>query len=226
MKKQEILPFHLQYFAAPPTNTEKDKKQKNSTQDNSAQETTVQNHGAQEPTTQKNSKQENAGENIPEDFDYEKLAEIISGKQSVAEADHLKQKNLSGEEMEQEVSGFKTEKAQKQPDIEGLQNQLIEIQQIAKQALIEKEAILEAISLGVEAKTIPYLIKLADLSEVMESESTVNREALKNALNKVLEDVPQLKPQKEENKGFQIGAKGNLEKNNTPTDTLKKTFGL
>lgn len=47
------------------------------------------------------------------------------------------------------------------------------------------------------------------MSQAMGQDGIVNEEALKNALNKVIEDVPALKPQATGSSGFtQIGAAG------------------
>ncbi len=165
-------------------------------------------------------------------FDYEKLASIISGKQTVAEdtvlKNFFKQQGLSQEEMNQAIRAFKEEKAKNTPDVGRIQTELTETQALAKQATIEKEAILEAVTLGLDSKTIPYILKLADLSSVMGEDGKINKEALKNALNKVLEDVPQLKPSQQQNNGFQIGNSNqqNNNNNNATNDELKAAFGL
>ena len=66
-----------------------------------------------------------------------------------------------------------------------------------------------AVTLGIDAKTIPYVLKMADLSQAMGQDGKIDEEALKTALNKVLEDVPALKPQAPGTAGFvQIGAAG------------------
>ncbi len=47
-------------------------------------------------------------------------------------------------------------------------------------------------ALGIDAKTIPYILRLADLSQAAGQDGKINEENIKNALNKVLEDVPAL----------------------------------
>ena len=64
------------------------------------------------------------------------------------------------------------------------------------------------IEMGLDVKTIPYVMKLADTSAVV-VEGKVDADKLKEAVNKVLEDVPALKQGKteEQSKGFvQVGA--------------------
>ena len=167
-------------------------------------------------------------------FDYEKLASLIAGKTSVTEdtvlKSYFKQQGLSQEEMAQAIQAFKTQKAANQPDIGALQSQAAQAQAAAKQAQIENAAILAAVGLGIDAKTIPYLIKMSDLSQAMGQDGKVNDEAVSNALKKTLEDVPGLKPQAAEGKsGFvQVGAAGTGNGNQQQADdaVLKAAFGL
>lgn len=163
-------------------------------------------------------------------FDYEKLASIISGNQSIAEEtvlkNYFKQQGLSQEEAAQAMKQFKEQKAKNTPDINALQTELLQSQEAVKQATIEKEATLEALTLGLDGKTIPYVLKLADLSAVVGDDGKVNQEAIKKALNRVLEDVPQLKPSQQQNTGFQLGSQGQQNNNTASEDQLKAAFGL
>ena len=93
--------------------------------------------------------------------------------------------------------------------------------------MIDNAATLTAISLGLDAKTIPYVLKMADLSQVMGQDGEINDEALKAALNRVLEDVPALKPQTPGSTGFiQVGAASGQQQTQATDDALKKAFGL
>ncbi|MBO5070799.1 MAG: hypothetical protein J6C37_10645 [Roseburia sp.] len=172
-----------------------------------------------------------AGQVQTPEFDYEKLASIISGKQSAAEdtvlKGYFKQQGLSEEEMKQAISAFKQQKAASQPDVGVLQTQLTQAQALAQQAQIQNAATMMAVSLGIDAKTIPYILRMADLSQVMGQDGKINDETLKNALNKVLEDVPALKPQASGSTGFvQVGAGSGNQQQSTNDDALKKAFGL
>ena len=108
-------------------------------------------------------------------FDYEKLAGLIAGKTSVTEdtvlKSYFKQQGLSQEEMSQAIQAFKAQKAQ-----------------------LENAAIIAAVGLGVDAKTIPYLIKMTDFGQAVGQDGKINEETVANALKKTLEDVPGLKP--------------------------------
>lgn len=140
----------------------------------------------------------------------------LAAKEDTALKAYFKQQGLSQQEAEQAIAAFKQQKAANQPDVNALQgqvteaqNQLAAAQAEARQAQLESAATMAAVSLGMDAKTIPYVLKMADLSQAMGQDGKVNEEVLKSALNKVLEDVPALKPQATGSSGFtQIGAAG------------------
>lgn len=175
-----------------------------------------------------------AGTQTPQ-FDYEKLASLIAGKQTVTEESvlrgYFKQQGLSKEQMEQAIASFKQQQAANQPDVAGMQNQITEAQaQLAasqkavQAAQVESAATMMAVSLGIEAKTIPYILKMADLSQVMGEDGKINEETLKTAVNKVLEDIPALKPQADGKTGFtQIGTGGNPAQHPQQTTTNQPT---
>ena len=144
----------------------------------------------------------------------------LAAKEDTALKAYFKQQGLSQQEAEQAIAAFKQQKAANQPDVNALQGQVTEAQNQlaeeeaaaqaeARQAQLKSAATMAAVSLGMDAKTIPYVLKMADLSQAMGQDGNVNEEALKNALNKVIEDVPALKPQATGSSGFtQIGAAG------------------
>ena len=159
-------------------------------------------------------------------IDYAKIQQMLEGtlaaKEDTALKAYFKQQGLSQEEMEQAIATFKQQKAAQQPDVAALQQQATQAQALAQQAQMQAAATMAAVSLGIDAKTIPYVLKMADLSQVMGQDGKINDEALKAALNKVLEDVPALKPQAPGTTGFiQVGvASGQQQTANEPM-TLK-----
>lgn len=166
----------------------------------------------------------------PPSFDYEKLASLIAGKQSVTEESvlkgYFKQKGLSKEQMDQAITAFKQQQAANTPDVNAMQTQLSQTQSALKQEQMKSAATMAAVSIGIDAKTIPYVLKMADLSKVMDQEGKINEEEVKNAINKVLEDVPALKPQVQQASGFKFGASGQNQQTTANEDALKKAFGL
>lgn len=163
--------------------------------------------------------------------DYSKIQHMLEGtlaaKEDTALKAYFKQQGLSQEEAEQAMAAFKQQKAAQQPDVGALQTQLAQAQAAAQKAMIDNAATMTAISLGLDSKTIPYVLKMADLSQVMGQDGKINEETLKTVLNKVLEDVPALKPQPGQATGFvQVGASGGTGQQQTTDDALKKAFGL
>ena len=129
----------------------------------------------------------------------------LSAKENTALKAYFKQQGLSQEEAEQAMQAFKQQKAANEPNIEAIQNEAQNAQQMAQKAMIERDAYKLSGELGIDLKTMPYVLKLADVSQVVQ-DGKIDSEKLKEALNKVLEDVPQLKPQEQQQTGFrQIG---------------------
>lgn len=175
--------------------------------------------------------QAQTGQASPPQIDYAKIQQMLEGTLSAKEDTvlkaYFKQQGLSQEEMTQAIAAFKQQKAAQQPDVNALQQTAAQAQAQARQALLDKEAALAAVGLGINAKTIPYVLKMADFSQVMGQDGKINEETLKNALNKVLEDVPALKPQAAGTTGFiQVGASSQGQQGQASDDALKKAFGL
>ena len=173
--------------------------------------------------------QSNSQQTVPQ-IDYAKIQQMLDGtlaaKEDTALKAYFKQQGLSQQEAEQAMNTFKQQKAANQPDVNAIQTQLTQSQEIARKVQIENAAILEAVSLGVDVKTIPYLIKLADMSQVMGEDGKVNHETLKNSLNKVLEDIPGLKPAVAAQSGFmQVGTSGAAGQTSTTEDQIAAAFG-
>ena len=201
--KNRTLPMNLQLFAEPGTEPPAGGQQ--------------QNQPAQPPA---------GGQAQTPQIDYDKIAQLVAGKQAATEESvikgYLKQQGLTKEQMDQAIATFKQQQAANTPDVGSLQTQLSQAQAAAQAAQIEKDATLAAISLGIDAKTIPYVLKMADLSQVMGADGKINDETLKNALNKVLEDIPALKPQACGPTGFtQVGAGGNPSRQPQQTTTTQ-----
>lgn len=169
--------------------------------------------------------------NQPPTIDYDRIAQILEGKQAATEDSvlkgYFKQQGLSKDEAEQAIAAFKQQKAAQQPDIGAMQQQLTQAQAAVQQAQIQSAATMAAVGLGLDAKTIPYVLKMADLSQVMGQDGKINDETMKNALNKVLEDIPALKPQAAGTAGFvQVGAASGNQQAGGSDEALKAAFGL
>lgn len=160
-------------------------------------------------------------------IDYEKIASIVEGKQKVAEdtvlKNYFKNQGLTGEEMAQAISSFKSQKASAQPDVANLQEELRVAQAQALQTKIESNLQLAAMKQGVGSNVLPYVLKLADSTNLTLDSKNEDYEAV---IAKVLEDVPAFKPESTASTGFtQVGSTGDV-KQSTTNDELLKIFGV
>lgn len=160
-------------------------------------------------------------------IDYEKIASIVEGKQKVAEdtvlKNYFKNQGLTGEEMAQAISSFKSQKASAQPDVNALQEELRVAQAQALQTKIESNLQLAAMNQGVGSNVLPYVLKLADQTNLTLESKGEDYEAV---IAKVLEDVPAFKPEATAPTGFtQVGSTG-AAKQSTTNDELLKVFGI
>ena len=162
------------------------------------------NNGSQQAEQQAQPEQNKGAE-----IDYDKLASLIEGKQKVTEETvikgYLKQQGLSQDEMSEAINAFKAKREAEKPDVDGMRATIEKLQAQIAQDKLDKVATDEALKLGLDAKTMPYVVKMADLSKVYKADGTVDAEAVSKALNQVLTDIPALKPTAKENQGFRIG---------------------
>ena len=66
------------------------------------------------------------------------------------------------------MQAFKQQKAANEPNIEAIQNEAQNAQQMAQKAMIERDAYKLSGELGIDLKTMPYVLKLADVSQVVQ----------------------------------------------------------
>jgi len=149
-------------------------------------------------------------------IDYDKIQGMIDSRNSKTEEsvlkDYFQKQGLSPDEAKQAMKDFKTQREknnqQQVIDNNALKEQLSNANKATLQSNIEKEAIMQALELGIEVKTIPYVSKLADFSKVTDEEGNINSESIKTALQQVLDDVPALKTKSENASNLKIGADG------------------
>ena len=187
-----------------------------------------------EPNTQTQTEpqqtQQGATQQTTPEFDYDKLASLIAGKQTVTEdtvlKSYFKQQGLSEDEMKQAINSFKETKAKNTPDVSALQNDLTAAKSARLQAEINQAATLEAIKQGVDTKSIPYLLKMADFKDCADENGSIKAENLTNAIKTVLDDIPALKVKQESTGGVQkIGGDGDGS-NKATEDMLRGIFGI
>lgn len=135
-------------------------------------------------------------------FDYDKLASLITGKQSVTEdtvlKSYFKEQGLSADEMKEAIGAFKKQKAKNTPDFAKMQLEVESANNAKLMAEVNQSATLEAVKQGVDIATVPYVLKIADFSKAV-TDGKVNAEKLTEAVKKVLDDIPALKGKPAEN---------------------------
>lgn len=166
-------------------------------------------------------------------IDYNKIADILDGRMKATEDSvlkgYFKDQGLTGEEMAQAIKAFKEDKASKTPDINALNEQIAEANRRALNSELELRATGLAAELGVPSAKIPYLLKMADTDKSI-NDGKIDKSKLKTALEKVLEDVPELKEKSETQiGGIKVGLGSQGENNNNPdklNSQLAHVFGV
>ena len=190
-----------------------------------------QNQQNNQQNQQNNEQNRQGGNQTTPEFDYDKLAGIISGKQRADEEtilkNYFKNQGLSSDEMKQAIAAFKDQKAKNTPDVGKLQSDLSTTQNALMQERINTAAMKEALKQGVPMASVDYLLRMADLTNVTDENGKVKDDALTTAVKKVLEDVPALKGTRQSGgKGFdKIGGDGN-DDDDVDQDMLRGIFGV
>ena len=177
----------------------------NANSNQNAQNTTGQSNNANHPNNNSNG------------IDYNKIQEIIEGRNAKTEDSVLKayfqKQGLSPEEMESAINAFKTQKANQanaqNKELTDTQASLQKVQLENQRLKIEKKAYDFVDDLNVDNKTMPYLLKMADFNNCIGKDGNVLEDTLKAALQKVVDDVPGLKKQVQGVVGITVGADTN-----------------
>lgn len=177
----------------------------NANSNQNAQNTTGQNNNVNQPNNNSNG------------IDYNKIQEIIEGRNAKTEDSVLKayfqKQGLSSEEMESAINAFKTQKANQanaqNKELTDTQASLQKVQLENQRLKIEKKAYDFVDDLNVDNKTMPYLLKMADFNNCIGKDGNVLEDTLKAALQKVVDDVPGLKKQVQGVVGITVGADTN-----------------
>ena len=173
------------------------------------------------PNAQGTTGQQNNNANQPNNnsngIDYNKIQEMIDGRNAKTEDSVLKsyfqKQGLSQEEIESAINAFKTQKANQanaqNKELTDAQASLQKTQLENQRLRIEKKAYDFVDELNVDIKTMPYLLKMADLNNCADKDGNVLEDTLKTALQKVIDDVPGLKKQVQGTVGITVGADTN-----------------
>ncbi|MFR8144753.1 MAG: hypothetical protein ACLU84_06730 [Clostridia bacterium] len=182
-------------------------------------------------TTGQNNNNANQPTNTTNNIDYNKIQEMIEGRNAKTEDSILKsyfqKQGLSAEEMESAINTFKTQRENQNnaqnKELSNVQASLQKIQLENQRLKIEKKAYDFVDDLNVENKTMDYILKMADLNNCTDKDGNVLEDALKTALEKVVTDVPGLKKQVQGTVGITVGANTN---NGTNSNNSTFDFGF
>lgn len=167
------------------------------------------------------------------EIDYGKIEAMINkGNQQKENAilkSYFEQQGMTEEEVKGAVAEYRANKqkqaqeqknayADMQRENESLKAQILQNNINAKATDI-------GLDMGVDKNAVAYLIKMADLSKAVNEKNEVSEEAIKNALEEVLKNVPALKASVNSNTGFKVGA-DNVQQENDKTNMLRKVAGL
>lgn len=189
-----------------------------------------QTQGQNDPGSNSSEGQTNSNTNI----DYGKIEQMISKgtqqKESAILKSYFEQQGMTAEEAKQAMDSYKADKANKaEEEKNALQTTQTELETLKKEVMqgkVKTKATEVALDMGVDKNTMPYLLKLADLSKAVNEKGEIAEDIIKTAFEQVLKDVPALKTSNNSNTGFQIGANndnnGQATKNNNVTTATKR----
>lgn len=165
------------------------------------------------PNAQNTTGQNNANQ-TSNSIDYNKIQEMIDGRNAKTEDSILKayfqKQGLSAEEMESAINTFKTQKANQvnnqNKEISNMQESLRKVQLENQKLKLERKAYEYIEDLNIDNKTMPYLLKMVDLSTCIDKDGNILEDTLKKALEDVITDIPGLKKQSQGVVGITVGA--------------------
>lgn len=167
------------------------------------------------------------------EIDYGKIEAMINKgtqqKESAILKSYFEQQGMTEEEVKTAISSYKAEQGKKAQEKETLyadmqkENESLKAQIL--QSSINAKAMDIGLDMGVDKNAVAYLVKMADLSKVVNEKNEISEEAIKNAFEEVLKNVPALKASQNSNEGFKVGADSHQQEHDK-TNMLRKVAGL
>lgn len=177
-----------------------------------------------EPTNNSNAEWKSSLDKI-----FEKLDSIIDNKSNGVAKSALRDNGFEDEEIKNIVKQWRDNKQAKSQEnttkINDLTNQVGTLQNQLITEKVNNQAFLCGLDLGLDSKTIPYVVKLADLSKATDDKGEISVENIKTAMSKVLDDVPSFKPSNNNNGFVKIGADTSNGAKANQEDVLAGIFG-
>lgn len=187
---------------------------------------------AEEQNIQTEAQNQQQQSTAPE-IDYGKIEAMINkGNQQKENAilkSYFEQQGMTEEEIKTAVNDYKANKANKaQEEKNAFITMQEENKQLKAQILqnnINAKATEIGLDMGVDKNAVAYLVKMADLTKAVNEKNEISEEAIKDAFEEVLKNVPALKASTNSNEGFKIGADSHQQENDK-TNILRKAAGL
>ena len=170
---------------------------------------------------------------VAPEIDYGKIEAMINkGSQQKENAilkSYFEQQGMTEDEVKSAVAEYRANKQAKADEqknaYETMQRENEELKAQILQNNINAKATDIGLDMGVDKNAVAYLIKMADLSKAVNEKNEISEEAIKNAFEEVLKNVPALKASVNSNTGFKVGA-DNVQQENDKTNMLRKVAGL
>ena len=151
---------------------------------------------------------QNSNTNYDEIFN--KLDSIVAKRMEGITKSALKDNGYEDAEMKDILTQYRASKEAKSQEaanqLSALQTENAQLKATMREKDLNNEALTQARGLEVDDKTVPYLIKLADLNSCIDDKGNVDGAKVKTALEKVLNDVPSLKKVDKGTQGVTVGA--------------------
>ena len=166
-------------------------------------------------------------------IDYSKIEAMISKgtqqKESAILKSYFEQQGMTEEEVKSAITSYKAEQSKKADEQKNAFDTMkAENEQLKAQILqsnIDAKANSIGLDMGVDKNAVAYLVKMADLSKAVNEKGEISEEAIKEAFEEVLKNVPALKSSVNSNNGFKVGADSHQQENDK-TNMLRKAAGL
>ena len=168
-----------------------------------------------------------------ETIDYSKIEAMISKgtqqKESAILKSYFEQQGMTEEEVKSAITSYKAEQGRKANEqknaFEAMKAENEKLKAQILQSSIDAKANSIGLDMGVDKNAVAYLVKMADLSKAVNEKNEISEEAIKEAFEEVLKNVPALKASVNSNNGFKVGADSHQQENDR-TNMLRKVAGL
>ena len=167
-------------------------------------------------------------------IDYDKIQSMIDKgvqqKENAILKSYFEQQGMSEDEVKAAIGDWKSKKQTQAKEQTDSINQLTEnnkaLQARLTQELLNRQAFNDCLDLGVDRATIPHVIKCAEFNDCLDDKGEVKAEKVREAIEKVLADVPAFKGTAKDDKGFKVGVGGEQDDATEQENALRKAFGL